>query len=127
MADKKQSGLGKRQSQKNKNEPLAVAISSQEQDTLPPIVVAAGRGHLAEQILELAFSNGVRVREDSDLAQILASVDIDSEIPLEAFSIVAEILTYLYRVNGTYTPHPDGTFDKGMRVDPSNWNNKSKN
>ncbi len=127
MADKKQSGLGEKQSQKNKNEPLAVAISSQEQDTLPPIVVAAGRGHLAEQILELAFSNGVRVREDSDLAQILASVDIDSEIPLEAFSIVAEILTYLYRVNGTYTPQPDGTFDRGVRVDPSNWNNKSKN
>ncbi|MBL94682.1 MAG: hypothetical protein CFH06_00130 [Alphaproteobacteria bacterium MarineAlpha3_Bin5] len=126
MADKKQSGLGEKQPQK-KNEPVAVAISSQGQDTLPPIVVAAGRGHLAEQILELAFSNGVRVREDSDLAQILASVDIDSEIPLEAFSIVAEILTYLYRVNGTYTPRPDGTFDRGMRVDPSNWNNKSKN
>lgn len=71
----------------------------------PPKVLASGRGALAEQILALAFANGVRVRQDADLAEILASVDVDTEIPLEAFAAVAEILAYVYRANGQW---PEG-------------------
>ncbi len=65
-----------------------------------PKVIAAGRGSVAEQILALAFANGIKVREDADLAELLSAVDIDSEIPLEAFTAVAEILSYVYRANG---------------------------
>jgi len=65
-----------------------------------PRVIAAGRGTVAEQILALAFANGVKVREDADLAELLSAVDLDSEIPLEAFTAVAEILSYVYRANG---------------------------
>lgn len=71
----------------------------------PPKVVASGRGAVAEQILALAFANGVRVREDANLAEILAAVDVDTEIPLEAFAAVAEILAYVYRANGHW---PEG-------------------
>jgi flagellar biosynthesis protein len=69
------------------------------QDGLPR-VVASGRGSVAEQILELAFANGVKVREDADLAQILAAVEVESEIPIEAIVAVAEILAHVYRANG---------------------------
>jgi flagellar biosynthesis protein len=62
--------------------------------------LAGGRGAIAEQILNIAFAQGVRVREDADLAQLLAAVDIDSEIPVEAFAAVAEILVYVWRANG---------------------------
>jgi len=31
---------------------------------------------------------------------MLSAIDIDSEIPVEAFAAVAEILTYVYRANG---------------------------
>ncbi len=51
-------------------------------------------------ILAPAFANGVKVREDADLAEILAAVEVDTEIPLEAFTAVAEILAYVYRSNG---------------------------
>jgi flagellar biosynthesis protein len=54
---------------------------------------------LAKSILELAFARGVRVREDADLAELLAAVDVDSVILLEAFLAVAAILAYVYRVN----------------------------
>lgn len=64
-----------------------------------PKVVASGRGHVAEKILEIAFAHGVKVREDADLAEILAAVDIDEEIPVEAFIAVAEILRYVYAAN----------------------------
>jgi flagellar biosynthesis protein len=66
-----------------------------------PRVTASGHGLVADQILELAFANGVKVREDADLAEILAAVDVESEIPLEAVIAVAEILAHVYRANGT--------------------------
>ena len=55
---------------------------------------------MAEQILQVAFDRGIKVREDADLAEMLSAIDIDSEIPVEAFAAVAEILTYVYRANG---------------------------
>ena len=80
--------------------PLAVALHyTMGSETLPQIV-ASGHGAVAEQILQLAFANGVKVREDADLAEILAAVDINSEIPVEALVAVAEILARVYRANG---------------------------
>jgi flagellar biosynthesis protein len=80
-----------------------------------PKVVAAGYGKLAEQIVALAFQNGVRVREDKDLAQMLAAIEIDSEIPSEALVAIAEVLAYVYKANGTYhsskSDNKDGSTD----------------
>lgn len=87
--------------------PLAVALVSSGADGhSAPKVVATGKGLVAEQILELAFAHGVKVRTDPDLAQILAAVDVDTIIPAEAFVAVAEILAYIYRANGQVPP-PD--------------------
>jgi len=83
----------------------AVALHYQpHDDDSAPKVVASGRGWVAEKILEVAFANGVKVREDADLAEILAAVDLDEEIPVEAFIAVAEILRYVYAANGTQPP-----------------------
>jgi flagellar biosynthesis protein len=73
--------------------------------------VASGRGAVAEQILGIAFERGVRVRADADLAEILAAVEVDSEIPLQALAAVAEILSYVYRANsqGSARESPTGT------------------
>jgi flagellar biosynthesis protein len=84
---------------------IAVALSYvSDDDKGAPKVVASGRGSLAEKILEIAFANDVKVREDPDLAEMLAAVDLDSEIPVEAFIAVAEILRYVYAANGTTSP-----------------------
>ncbi len=77
--------------------PLAVALQQTAGGAVGPRVVAKGQGRLAEQILAIAFDRGVKVRTDADLAEILAAVEIDSEIPLPALAAVAEILTYVYR------------------------------
>jgi len=79
---------------------LAVALKHDPSRAEAPRVVAQGRGRAAEQILELAFAHGVKVRADADLAQVLAVLALDSPIPLEAFAAVAEILIYVYRANG---------------------------
>lgn len=83
---------------------VAVALHHAEEADFAPKVVAAGRGTTAEQILEIAFAKGIKVREDANLAQLLSAVDEDSEIPLDAFAAVAEILVYLYRANGKAPP-----------------------
>jgi flagellar biosynthesis protein len=67
-------------------------------------VVASGRGALAEQILQIAFDRGVKVRHDADLAEILATIEVESEIPLEALAAVAEILSYVYRNQSKVAP-----------------------
>ncbi len=79
--------------------PLAVALHYEPDSGRAPQVTAKGRGALAEQILAIAFERGVKVRADADLAEILAAVEVDSEIPLEALAAVAEILSYVYRAN----------------------------
>ncbi|WP_188595090.1 EscU/YscU/HrcU family type III secretion system export apparatus switch protein [Niveispirillum cyanobacteriorum] len=80
---------------------VAVALRHERGDPSLPRIVASGHGAVAEQILELAFAHGVKVRTDADLAEILAAVDVESEIPIEAIAAVAEILAHVYRANGT--------------------------
>lgn len=81
----------------------AVALKSDDKSgSLLPKVTASGYGKLAEQIVELAFQNGIKVREDRVLAEFLAAIEIDSEIPSEALVAVAEILAYIYKADRTY-------------------------
>ena len=67
-------------------------------------IIAAGRGSLAEKIVQLAFENNIPVREDSDLAELLAQFELDTPIPTEAVMAVAEILSYVYKLNQRAEP-----------------------
>lgn len=83
---------------------VAVALAYDPDAADAPKVVASGKGALAEQMIELAFAHGVKVRTDPDLAQMLSAVEVDTVIPLEAFVAVAEILAYVYRANNQAAP-----------------------
>ncbi len=89
----------KRSKPKAERDPVAVALRYDPPRDEAPRVVAKGRGEIARQILEIAFAQGVKVREDADLVELLNAVELDTEIPLEAFVAVAEILAYVYRAN----------------------------
>lgn len=79
---------------------VAVAVQADESSPdSPSRVVASGRGKLAEEILEIAFANNIKVREDGPLANILAALDLDTPIPSEAIVAVAEILAKVYEAN----------------------------
>ena len=82
----------------------AVAVSDGSKEGAIPKISAAGRGKLAEQILQIAYENDIKVRTDADLAEILAKIELESPIPSEAFIAVAEILSYVYRANGEPNP-----------------------
>lgn len=86
------------------NKAVAIAYDGEAQDV--PRVVASGQGHIAEQILQIAFAKGIKVREDAELVEILSLLEIDSPIPVEAFAAVAEILAYVYQANTRYGVRP---------------------
>lgn len=78
---------------------VAIALGHEKGGPGAPRIVAKGHGEVAEKILRLAFENDVKVRSDPELAQVLSAVEVDCEIPLEAFAAVAEILSYVYVAN----------------------------
>lgn len=78
----------------------AVALGYEPDKDKAPKVLAKGQGHVAQKIIQIAIDEGIEIRKDADLLQILKAVDIDSEIPIEAFSAVAEIISYIYQQNG---------------------------
>jgi len=78
---------------------LAVALKYEMEKDRAPRVVAKGQGTIAGQILKVAQEQGITIREDAPLVEILSKIDIDALIPLEAYTAVAEILNYVYKVN----------------------------
>ncbi len=83
----------------------AVAVKRRDETALPRIT-ATGRGKLAEQILDIAFANDVKVRQDKELVDILDAYEVDSPVPLEALGAVSEILRYVYAANQKLAPAP---------------------
>ena len=78
----------------------AVALHHRRGGEGAPRVVARGRGESADRILALAAEHDIPVREDRDLVELLAACELGQEIPEELFGVVAEILAFLYRLNG---------------------------
>lgn len=91
----------------------AIAIKGTDADRfgapradVSPRIIAKGHGAFAEQILQLAFATGVKVREDANLTEILEAIEVDTEVPLHALAAVAEILSYVYRANDLSAGRP---------------------
>jgi flagellar biosynthesis protein len=80
-------------------ENYAVALGYNQAQDNAPKVLAKGQGEVAERIVALAKEHDIEIRQDADLLQILKAVDINQEIPLEAFAAVAEIISYIYQKN----------------------------
>jgi flagellar biosynthesis protein len=83
-------------------EHAAVALRYRHGIDAAPAVAAAGRGELAERIVEAARRGGVPVREDPDLVEALAGLDLDQMVPPELYRVIAEVLAWAYRMNHRY-------------------------
>jgi len=76
-----------------------VALRYEEKKDDAPKVVASGKGRMAERMLELARDHEVPVHKDPTLVDMLSYVDVGSEIPPELYSMVAEVLVFIYNVD----------------------------
>lgn len=77
----------------------AVALYYDSAENVAPKVVAKGRGHVAERILELAQNSGVPVYQNKTLVNMLIALEIDREIPPDLYRAVAEIMAHVYRID----------------------------
>ena len=85
---------------------LAAALTYERGKDEAPRLAAKGKGLMAEQILEIARTHNITIREDADLVKVLMTLDIDMPIPLEAYAAVAEILAYVYKANAKAGARP---------------------
>jgi len=81
-----------------------------------PVLVAKGRGLVAEQIVRRAKEAGVFVHESAELVGLLMQVDLDERIPPSLYRAVAELLVWIYRLeHGSASapfPPPDERWPK---------------
>jgi len=86
---------------------LAVAIQYEPETMAAPIVVAKGAGVLAQRIRKLALEHGIPIVEKKPLARALyRDVDVDRPIPQDKYAAVAEVLAYVYQLQGKKVPEP---------------------
>jgi len=76
----------------------AVALGYNRQKDNSPKVVATGSGEIAKNIINLAKSHNIPIKEDADLVEVLSKVDLNQEIPPNLYKAVAEIFSFLYKM-----------------------------
>ena len=75
------------------------AVALRYAEGLPaPLVVASGRGRLAEVITRIAKESGVVLVQDPALADALITLDVNSFIPESLYEVIAELLVFVRRL-----------------------------
>ena len=65
-----------------------------------PRVTAKGQGAIADRIVAAAEAAGVAVEENPALAEALARVELDDEIPEALYRAVAQVIVFVLRASG---------------------------
>ena len=79
---------------------ISVALRYKQGKDSAPRLVAKGINHMAYRIKEIAQENNVPIVEDKYLARfIYKNVELEEEIPQEIYKVVADILTYIFKLN----------------------------
>lgn len=81
------------------NRHSAIALSYADKNKAP-VVVAKGYGVAAESIMREARAHGLYVHSSADLVKLLMQVDLDQQIPPELYLAVAEVMAWIYGLEG---------------------------
>lgn len=73
----------------------AIALGYDPTEDNAPKVIASGKGHIAEKIIEEAKAYNIPLHQDGKLADTLSHLDIGEAIPPELYEVVAEILVFV--------------------------------
>ena len=83
----------------NLKDKQAVALKYDVAQDTAPRVIAKGKGHVAEHILEAAQKSSIPVYQNKTLVNMLMALDIDREIPPELYKAIAEVMAYVYKMD----------------------------
>ncbi len=77
----------------------AVALRYDVEKDKAPLVLASGRGLVADEIVRIAEENKIPLYENPDLANLLSRLEIEVEIPPQLYVLVAEVLFFVYQLD----------------------------
>lgn len=78
---------------------LAVALKYRQDQDVAPLVVASGRGALAQALVRKAMDLDIPIHPDGELAELLGDVEVGRSIPEELYEVVAQIMAMVYRMD----------------------------
>jgi flagellar biosynthesis protein FlhB len=81
---------------------IAIAIRYRPgEGAAAPLVIAKGKGQLAEYMRDIARENGIPIVENIPLARMLYKrVKVGRAVPADTYKAIAAILAYVYRLTG---------------------------
>ena len=81
----------------SKADPKPLAVALRYARPRAPRVVASGRGDIGQAIIAAAKAHGVPLEQNPALAEALAQVPLDNEIPEELYRAVATVIAFVLR------------------------------
>lgn len=90
---------------------LAVALKYEDEGENAPVIVASGRGEIADRIIQTAKDKNVPLYEEPSLAQVLASLELGTEIPPELYQAVAQVIAFVWQLDRKYSGGNGGSND----------------
>ena len=77
----------------------ATALKYDDSKNNAPTAIAQGKGITANNIIRIAKENGIPIKKDEDLVNMLSQIELNQEIPVELYKAVAEIFSFVYDIS----------------------------
>ena len=71
------------------------------------MVTAKGHREVAQEILNIAQQENIPVYEDRELSALLEQLDLGEHIPPSLYLVIAEVLSFAYRLSGKHKDFMD--------------------
>ena len=91
----------------NNNKAPRFALALEYDGEQAPLVTAKGHHDVAEEILRIAEQANIPVYQDAELSALLAQLDLGDHIPSSLYVVIAEVLTFAYRLSGKHKDFMD--------------------
>lgn len=83
------------------------AIALEYDGKQAPVVTARGHHETADEILQIAEQENIPVHEDEELSLLLEQLDLGEHIPEALYLVIAEVLSFAYRLSGKHKDFMD--------------------
>jgi len=77
----------------------ATALKYDDTKDNAPKAMAQGSGAIAKNIIKIAQQNGIPIKKDEDLVNMLSQIELNQEIPVELYKAVSEIFSFIYGIS----------------------------
>ena len=83
------------------------AIALEYDGKSAPVVTARGHHEVADEILQIAQQEKIPIHEDEELTLLLSQLDLGDHIPEALYVVIAEVLSFAYRLSGKHKDFMD--------------------